>query len=136
MDKMLESRKIVIRESLYILLGVSALTALMYGIYALIGLFDIGVLLGGLVGTVLACGNFFFMAVTASIAADKAEEQNVNGGNRIIRLSYPVRLLVLTGVLLACGFSGVFDPIALVLPLAFVRPVLMLGTFFRKGSGK
>jgi hypothetical protein len=136
MDKMLESRKIVIRETLYILLGVSVLTALMYGIYVLLGLFDLEVLLGGIVGTLLACANFFFMAVAASMAADKAEEQNVNGGAQIIRLSYPVRILVLAGILLACGFSGFFNPIALVLPLAFVRPVLMLGAFFRKGSGK
>ena len=133
---MLESRKIVIRETLYILLGVSVLTALMYGIYALIGLFDLEVLLGGIVGTLLACGNFFFMAVAASMAADKAEQQNVAGGNHIVRLSYPLRLLVLAVVLVACGFSGLFDPIALVLPLAFVRPVLMLGAFFRKGDGK
>ena len=130
---MVESRKIVIRETLYILIGVLLLTALMYGVYALLGLFDLSVLLGGIVGAVLACGNFFFMAVAASMAADKAEEQNVAGGTRLLRLSYPLRLLVLTGLLLVCGFSGVFNPIALVLPLAFVRPVLMLSAFFRKG---
>ena len=132
MDKMVESRKIVLRETLYILLGVSALTAVMYGIYGLLGLFDTSVLLGGIVGTVLACGNFFFMAVMTSMAADKAEEQNVNGGTQLLRLSYPLRLIVLAGVLLACGFSGYFDPFALVLPLVFVRPVLMLSAFFRK----
>ena len=82
---MVESRKIVIRETLYILLGVSVLTAVMYGIYGLLGLFDTSVLLGGIVGTVLACGNFFFMAVMTSMAADKAEEQNVNGGTQIGR---------------------------------------------------
>ena len=131
MDNMVESRKIVIRETLYILLGVSVLTVLMYGIYALLGLFDLSVLLGGIVGAVLACGNFFFMALAASMAADKAEEQNVTGGTQIVRLSYPIRLLVLAGVLLICGLSGFFNPIALVLPLAFVRPVLMLSAFFR-----
>ncbi|MBE6925592.1 MAG: hypothetical protein E7461_02000 [Ruminococcaceae bacterium] len=133
---MLESRKIVIRETLYILVGVLVLTAVMFCVYALLGLFDLSVLLGGIVGIVLACGNFFFMAVTASMAADKAEEQDVAGGTQIVRLSYPLRLLVLAGLLLVCGLSGFFDPIALVLPLAFVRPVLMLSAFFRKGDGK
>jgi hypothetical protein len=133
MERMAESRKIVIRETLYIFIGVFLLTAVMCGIYALLGVFSLSVLLSGIVGTVLACGNFFFMAVAASMAADKAEEQNVTGGTKLLQLSYPLRLLVLAGVLLICGFSGYFNPLALVLPLAFVRPVLMLGAFFRKG---
>ena len=131
---MVESRKIVIRETLYVLLGVSVLTAVMYGIYGLLGLFDTSVLLGGIVGTVLACGNFFFMAVAATLAADKAEKQDVSGGTNLMRASYPLRLLVIGALLLLCGFSGCFDLIALVLPLAFVRPVITLSVFFRKGG--
>ena len=128
-----ESRKIAIRETLYILIGVAILTALMFGIYVLLGRFDLSVLLGGIVGAALSVGNFFFMAVAATLAADKAEKQDVVGGTNLMRASYPVRILVLGGVLLLCGFSGYFDLIALVLPLAFVRPVITLSAFFRKG---
>ena len=129
---MSESRKIALRETLYILVGVCVLTAVMYGVFALLGFFDLSVLLGGIVGAVLAVGNFFFMAVSATLAADRAEEQNVNSGRALMGMSYPIRLLALGGVLLLCGISGKFNPIALVLPLAFVRPALMLSSFFRK----
>ena len=128
-----ESRKIAIRETLYILVGVAVLTAVMFGVYALLGRFGLPVLLGGIVGTVLSVGNFFFMAVSATLAADKAEKQDVNGGKNLMRASYPFRLLVVGGLLVLCGFSGYFDLIALVLPLAFVRPVITLSAFFRKG---
>lgn len=127
-----DSRKIALRETLYILIGVSILTAVMFGVYGLLGLFDLSVLLGGIVGTLLAVGNFFFMAVAATLAADKAQQQNVNGGKQLMSASYPLRFLILAGVLLLCGISGKFNPIALVLPLAFVRPVLNLSEFFRK----
>ena len=126
------SRKIALRETLYILIGVSILTAVMFVVYGLLGLFDLSVLLGGIVGTLLAVGNFFFMAVAATLAADKAQQQNVKGGTQIMSASYPLRFLVLAGILLLCGISGKFNPIALVLPLAFVRPVLNLSAFFRK----
>ena len=126
------SRKIALRETLYILIGVSILTAVMFGVYGILGKFDLSVLLGGIVGTLLAVGNFFFMAVAATLAADKAQQQNVNGGKQIMSASFPLRFLVLAGVLLLCGISGKFNLIALVLPLVFVRPVLTLSEFFRK----
>lgn len=128
-----ETRRIAIRETLYILIGVSVLTAVMFAVYALLGRFNISVLLGGLVGALLSVGNFFFMAIAATLAADKAEKQDVSGGTKLMQASYPLRLLVLGGALLLCGFSGYFDVIALVLPLAFVRPVLTVSAFFRKG---
>lgn len=127
-----ESRKIAIRETLYILIGVAVLTVVMFAVYLLLGRFNLPVLLGGIIGTILSVGNFFFMAVAATIAADKAEKQDVDGGKRTMQASYPLRILVLGGVLVLCGFSGYFDLIALVLPLAFVRPVITMGAFFRK----
>ena len=111
-----ESRKIAIRETVYILIGVIALTAVMFGVYALLGRFQISVLLGGIVGAVLSVGNFFFMAVAATLAADKAEKQDIAGGTNLMRASYPFRLLIVGGVLVLCGLSGYFDLIALVLP--------------------
>lgn len=127
-----ESRKIALRETLYILIGVSVLTAVMFGVYGLLGRFDTSVLLGGIIGALLAVGNFFFMAVSATLAADKAQQQNVKGGSLLMGMSYPLRFLILAGILLLCGISGKFNPLALVLPLAFVRPVLTLSAFFRK----
>lgn len=131
----MDSRKIVYKETAVVLIGLVLCVAVMFGIYALIGKFDVTVLLGGLMGGSVAVLNFFFMAVVTSLAADKAEQQDVDGGQKLIRGSYPVRLLLLALVLFACAWSGYFNVLALVLPLAFVRPIITIAAFFRKKGG-
>lgn len=130
----MDSRKLVIKESAIVLLGVSLCSAAMVGIFALLGKSDSGVLLGALVGTVLSTLNFFFMAVIAMMAADKAESQNVKGGEALIRGSYPVRMILLFIILFAFAKSGLCNPIALVVPLIFVRPTITIAEFFRKSG--
>lgn len=130
----MDSRKLVIKESAIVLLGVSFCSAAMVGIFALLGKFDSAVLLGALVGTVLSTLNFFFMAVIAMMAADKAESQNVKGGEALIRGSYPVRMILLFIILFAFAKSGLCNPIALVVPLIFVRPTITIAEFFRKSG--
>ena len=132
---MTESRKIVWKETAIVAVGVAICTALMVGIFALLGYFDMSVLLGGLVGAAIAVVNFLVLAIVATLAADKAEQQDVAGGQKLIKASYPVRLLVLAVVLFACAKSGVFNVIALVLPMVFVRPALTLAEFFKKKGG-
>ena len=128
----MESRKIVYCETGIVAIGVAVCTAVMMLVYALLGRFDLSVLWGSLAGAVLSIGNFFFMAVGASLAADKAENQDVKGGSLLVRNSYMVRLLILLIVLIACAKSGVFNLIALVIPLLFVRRTLTVAEFFRK----
>ncbi len=72
------------------------------------------------------------MAVGTSLAADRAERQNVKGGTVLVRLSFLLRYLVLFLILIAAAKSKLFHLLALVLPLIFVHPILMLGEFFRK----
>ena len=128
----MDSRKIVIKESAIVLAGVTICSAAMVGIFALLGKLDSTILLGALVGTVAASLNFFFMAVIAMMAADKAEQQNVKGGEALIRGSYPIRMGVLFLVLFTFAKSGLCNPIALVVPLVFVRPTITIAEFFRK----
>ena len=128
----MESRKIVYRETGIVAIGVAVCTAVMMLVFALLGRFHLSVLWGSLAGAGLSIGNFFFMAVGASLAADKAENQDVKGGSLLVRNSYMVRLLILLIVLIACAKSGVFNLIALVIPLLFVRPTLTVAEFFRK----
>lgn len=131
---MTQSRKFVLKETALVFAGVMICVALMCAVYAMLGRFGMNVLLGGVVGGVLATANFFFMAVGATLAADKAEQDNVKGGKAMIQSSYMIRLAVLFVILFACAKSGWFDLIALVLPLVFVRPVLSIGEFFRKSG--
>ena len=129
---MTESRKIVWNQTARIAIGEAVCLALMYGVYALLQRLVLPVILGGLVGTVLAIGNFFFMAVIATLAADKAEAQDVEGGQKLMKSSYPIRILILAAVLILCARSEWFDVLTLVLPLLFVRPILMISEFFAK----
>ena len=80
----MESRKIVFKETAVVLIGQVLCVAVMFGVYALLGRFGSKVLLGGIVGGVLAVANFFFMAIGASLAADKAQQDNVKGGKALM----------------------------------------------------
>ena len=132
----MDSRKYVLQKAGVIALGQAVCVAAMVGIFALLGQFDMTVLWGGIVGGVMATLNFFFMAMGAMIAADKAMEDNVAAGTATVRMSYILRLVVLAIVLFAFAKSGICNVLALVLPLAFTRPVLTVTEFFRKPGEK
>ena len=129
---MTESRKLVLKETALIAIGELLCVALMCVVYALIGKFNLSVVLGGLVGLLVATGNFFALAVVATLASDKAEAGDPMSGQKLMKSSYPIRLLVMAGILILCAKSGFFDVIALVVPLLFIRPILTIAEFFRK----
>lgn len=128
----MDSRKIVYKETLMILIGEVICIAAMFGIFALLKKFDTSVLLGGLIGGAVAIGNFFAMAIGTSLAADKAEAQDVKGGKALLQISFFARYAIMFIVLFAGAKSGYCNLVALLLPLVFVRPVLTFGEFFRK----
>lgn len=127
----MDSRKIVMKQTAVIAVGEIILSAIMVGIFAALGKFSMAVLWGAVGGSLVMIANHFFMAVTVSLAADKAEAGDVEQAKKMIQLSSTVRLLCMGG-LLFLGVKLGANVLALVLPLAFVRPVLMLAEFFRK----
>lgn len=129
------SHKIVFKETAVIAAGQAICTAIMAGVFALLGKFDLSVLLGGIAGALIAVANFFLMSLFADIAADKAEAQDVAGGQKLIQLSYMGRMLGLFLVLVLCAKSDIFNLLALVLPLAFNRPILTVSELFKKKGG-
>lgn len=130
----MDSRKFVIKQTLLVLGGQAVCVGLMLGIFALLGKFSQAVLLGGIFGGIIATLNFFFMAIAATIASDKAVAQDVKGGQATIQISYIARLVVMAVVLFALVKSGLCDVFTVVLPLVFTRPILTLFEFFRKGD--
>lgn len=128
--------KDALRATAPIALGVAALTGLMVAIYALAGFFRLPVLWGGIAGAVLAVGNFFLMALSAGTAAEKAGNQDVKGGQAVMQVSYMLRLVVLFAILATCVKLLGFDPLACVLPVAFVRPVITIYELLRKKGEK
>ena len=128
----MDGRKIVFRETGVILIGEGICVGVMLGLCALLGWLDLSVALGGFFGGVLAVLNFFFMAVGTSLAADKAQEQNVGGGKKLLQMSMTVRYALLFVILVALAKSGLCNPLALVVPVFLVRPIITFGEFFRK----
>lgn len=128
----MDSRKIIWKETGIVAVGLLLCVAAMFGIFALLGRFDRKVLFGGLLGGGMALLNFLFMAIGTSLAADKAEQQNVKGGKALLQGSFLLRYGIMFLVLFAGAKSGLCNLIALVLPMVFVRPILTVGEFFRK----
>ena len=131
----MDVRKYVLRQTGVVALGEAIGVAAMVGIFALLGSFDSSVLLGGVVGGAVAVANFLVMAIGVNIAADKAEQQNVKGGQATIKGSYALRMIGMAVVLFAFAKSGLCNVIALVVPLVFVRFTLTLQEFFRRKPG-
>lgn len=130
----MDSKKIVLKETAIVAVGQVVCVAAMIGVFALLGYLDKSVVLGGIIGGVLAILNFFFMAVSASLAMDKAANQDVKGGKQLIRISQILRYAVLFILLFAFIKSETCNVIAIVLPVVFVRPILSVGEFFRKSG--
>ena len=128
----MDFRKMVLKETGIVAIGEVIGVAAMYGIFALLGKFDSTVLIGGLVGGVMAILNFLVMAIGVNMAADKAVAQNVAGGQLTIRGSYFIRMILLFVILFAFAKSGIADAIALVVPLIFVRFTITFAEFFRR----
>lgn len=131
----MDERKELLWQTGIVALGEALGVAAMIGIFALLGKMNMSVLWGGLVGGLVAIGNFFVMAMGAYIAADKAKNQDVKGGQATIKGSYFLRLIVMAVVLFAFAKSGICNVIALVIPLVFVRFTLTLWEFFRRKPG-
>ena len=128
----MDSRKLVFKETAIIALGECIGVATMYAIFALLGYFDRTVLLGGLIGGLVAIVNFLVMAMNMTVAADRAVRQDVKGGKSLMQMSYAIRLALMFLVLFACVKSGLCNVFAAVIPLLFVRPTITIAEFFRK----
>lgn len=131
---MLESRKVVLKQSALFFVGELMGAAVMFGVYALLQRLNFSVVLGGTLGVIIAALNFFFMALYATIAADKAINQDVAGGQRVMRISQLVRYILMFGALVVIGVSKKCDLIATVIPLLLFRPIVSVIAFFGKSG--
>ena len=132
----MEVKNPIWKDTAVVAAGQALGSAALIGIFALVGHFDLTVLLGSLAGALLATANYFFMYLFASIAADKAQkQQDVAGGQKLVQLSYMGRMVGLLVVLILLAQSGWCNVIALALPLAFTRPILTIYELILKKGG-
>ena len=90
---------------------------------------------GGLLGTVIAVGNFLALSITVSNALDRAAA----GDNSVkacmsIQSSSVVRTAILAVIYVLLFHAKVCDPLAALLPLLFAQAAIKLIEFFRKDS--
>ena len=118
------------RETLHIAAGTLAFSAVMNGVFALLGRWDLTVLWGTLLGGGFAVLNFFLLGLTVQKMAGDPNEKK---GKLVLQLSYSLRMLanpgemigwmlavVVLGVKLAC-----FSWVATVIPLLFPRLTIL-----------
>ena len=130
----MDSRKIVIKEAVTVAVGELLLSAIMVGVFAALGYFRLTVLWGALAGCAVMIANYFFMSVTVSLATEKAAKGDVQKAQKMIQQSASIRLLVM-GVALVVFLKLGANPLALLLPMLFARPILTLWGFFAKKEG-
>ena len=130
------SKNPLMRETLTIAVGQLLGCGAMLAVFHLLDKYDATVLPGAIAGALIATGNYFILALVAGIAADKAAQQDVKGGQTLIHLSYMGRMIGLFLILALCAKSGKFHVVALVIPLLFVRPTLTIAELFKKKGGE
>lgn len=131
----MDNRKYILSQTAAVLIGELVFSALMVGIFAVLGFFDRSVVLGAAAGSLIATVNHLILMLGVLAASAKAEKQDVKGGQMLVQLSYMGRLIGLFLILVLCAKSGTFNLIALVLPLVFTRPVLTIAELFNKKGG-
>ena len=127
----MDSRKIVLKETAVVAIGVVVCSAAMVAVFAAFGHFNANVVCSALAGTALTVFNYFLMSVVVSVATDRAAAGQVKQAKSMVQLSSVARLGLLAVVLIAGHFAG-GNLLAMALPLLFQRPVLLFAEFFRK----
>lgn len=125
------------RETLHIAVGALCFSAVMNGIFFLLGRWDLSVLWGSLLGGGYAVLNFFALGLTVQkIAADPNEKR----GKMTMQLSYTLRMLfTLCVAVLAIKLPGVSWPaavISLFFPRLTILAMQLLGMYKPAGNQK
>ena len=131
----MDNRKYVFSQVVTIFIGELLLSALMVAVFALLGYFDKSVLFGAAAGSVIATSNHLVLVLGVLAASSKAEKQDVKGGQALVQMSYFGRTIGLFLILVLCAKTGIFNLIALVIPLVFTRPILTITDHFNKKGG-
>lgn len=108
---------IVLKETRYIAVFVLVLSLVMQAVFAVLGEWNVTVLLGNILSSAAAIFNFLCMGITIQNAMNKEEKD----AKTLMRLSQALRTLCLF-VVLAFGIAlSCFNTIAVIVPLFFPR---------------
>ena len=118
----------IVKETKRIGVGTVIMLVVMLAVYAVLGKFTVGVLLGGLLGSAYAIFNFFMLGMTLQKAASMTDQQMAH---MKVRSSYSTRMvgmLVLAVLAFALPFvEGIPCLIALLFPRATILALQLTG---------
>lgn len=118
----------IVKETKRIAVGTVIMLVVMLAVYAVLGKFTGGVLLGGLLGSAYAIFNFFMLGMTLQKAASMTDQQMAH---MKVRSSYSTRMigmLILAVVAFALPFvEGIPCLIALLFPRATIFVLQVTG---------
>ena len=118
----------IVKETKRIGVGTVIMLVVMLAVYAVLGKFTVGVLIGGLLGSAYAIFNFFMLGMTLQKAASMTDQQMAH---MKVRSSYSTRMigmLVLAVVAFALPFvEGIPCLIALLFPRATIFVLQVTG---------
>ena len=118
----------IVKETKRIGVGTVIMLVVMLAVYAVLGKFTVGVLLGGLLGSAYAIFNLFMMGMTLQKAASMTDQQMAH---MKVRSSYSTRMigmLILAVVAFALPFvEGIPCLIALLFPRATIFVLQVTG---------
>lgn len=118
----------IVKETKRIAVGTVIMLVVMLAVYAVLGKFTVGVLLGGLLGSAYAIFNFFMLGMTLQKAASMTDQQMAH---MKVRSSYSTRMigmLILAVVAFALPFvEGIPCLIALLFPHATIFALQVTG---------
>jgi len=136
----------VIQETKKIALGTGILSLLMIAVFVVLKQFDYTVILGTLLGNVMAVGNFFLLALSVQKAAESMKGVNLpplpepqegeegqepplspeaKQASQRVRVFYGLRLLGIGVIAIIAISLPCFHSIASLIPLLFPRLVIM-----------
>lgn len=125
--------KAIKQESIYLLIGVVILSAIMEAVFLICGAFDYTVILGNILGGGIAVLNFFLMGITLQKSLTDTEIKTAE--NRM-KMSQSFRFLMLIIVAVIGGALPCFNIVAVVIPLFFPRVVMTIRGLKIKDSPK
>ena len=118
----------IVKETKRIAVGTVIMLVVMLAVYAVLGKFTVGVLLGGLLGSAYAIFNFFMLGMTLQKAASMTDQQMAH---MKVQSSYSTRMigmLILAVVAFALPFvEGIPCLIALLFPRATIFVLQVTG---------
>lgn len=146
---------VVKQETKKIALGVSVLSLLMIAVFLILRKFDFSVLLGAVIGSLTAIGNFFLMALSVQKAADsipplpreETKEEDAEDGEaekplseeaknakKRMQLSYTLRMLMIAAVAIISVSLPFINSWAALIPMLFPRIVISLVGLLQKNQ--